>query len=234
MRRLLETQGPVRPPEARNIPLLAIPRSKIEEDPATYQYRIYTNESGLSKDHEIHAKHWDSIVHGDPLIVHERLDSRRFVVDGHHRLSFAKRVGEAGGAPSEMMAYVLKESDGYTAEDAKIIAAFKNISHGNGSIVEAALVLKEARDKAIRPAILPQIDKSKGNLPQAESLSHLSSASIGLVAKGEVPVEMAVDAAKTEDADAVMQHIATEMKKTFAARLLEGRKAANTETNLAM
>ncbi len=221
---LLDMQGPPRPAEPRNIPLLALDPAKIHSDPATYQYRIKINTNGLDKTHTIGSARWDPILHGDPLIVHEHKDGKLFVADGHHRLSFAKQLAEKGEGPKQIMAYVLKESEGYSAEDAKIIAAYKNIARGDGNVVEAALVLKEARSQAVHQELLPAINKTKGNLLAAETLSYLSKESLDLVAGGDVPVPMAVDAAKAEQPDAVMHHLASELKKSFAVRLLESRK----------
>lgn len=232
VRKLLETQGPPRPADARNIPLLALDPTTIEADPATYQFRIYIDQHGLDKNHAIGATRWDPVLHGDPLIVHQRKDGKNFVADGHHRLSFAKALRAKGEGPEQVMAYVLKESEGYTAEDAKIIAAYKNIARGDANVVEAALVLKEAREANVAKEKLPAIDKTKGNLPAAETLSHLAKESLDLVAGGDVPAEMAVDAAKEHQPDAVMHHLAQELKKSFAVRLLESRK--NTSPNLAL
>jgi hypothetical protein len=212
---LLAMQGPPRPISSRSLPLETLNKdaiSLVESDPKTYQFRIHTDTHGIDKTHKITRKHWDAVLDGDPLILHERKDGKRFVADGHHRLSFAKSLIEKGEGPEQLAAYILKESEGYTAQDAKIIAAYKNIARGDGNVVEAALVLKEAREQAVHQELLPALDTSRGNLSDAATLSHLSKDSLAVVGHGEVPVAMAVDAAKTETPDAVVLHIAEILK----------------------
>jgi hypothetical protein len=205
--------------------------ANIKSDPATYQFRSnYDQSSGVTKKGKYEAAQWDPILHGDPLLVHERLDGIVFVADGHHRLELAKRLNNEGKGPGNVATMVLREADGYTPEDVKIIAAYKNISHGKTDPVETARVFKEAYSGKIHTEWLPQLQMDKGNLRLSYTLSGLSDKSLDMVAKGDVPVDMAVEVASrvsdSKSQESVMSVIKEQIQnktnpddKSFASRV---------------
>ncbi len=226
--RLLTLQGPPRPASPRSLPItVLLPEdiARIGSDPHTYQFRRNTNNQGLAAGHIIPRTQWDDVLDGDPLILHEHANGERYVADGHHRLQFAKSLMANAAGPTHMSAYILKESEGYSAQDAKIIAAYKNIARGDANVVEAALVLKESREHGVHRALLPVMDMTRGTLPVAQELSQLSEDSLRLVEEGKVPVAMAVDAVKEYAPDAVVHHLATLLaaRSSFAQRLIDRR-----------
>jgi hypothetical protein len=200
---------------------------KIKTDPATYQFRSnYENDTGVTEKGRYHADKWDPVLHGDPLLLHEKLDGTLYVADGHHRLDLAKHLNAEGHGPGQVAAMVLREADGYTAEDVKIIAAYKNIAHGKNDPIEAAKVFKEAYSGKVHTELLPQLQMDKGNLEVSYKLSKLSDKALDAVAKNEIPIDMAAEvASRVSDAtsqESVMHIISEELHKKPAPPVAEG------------
>lgn len=86
------------------------------------------------------------------FIVYEQADGKRFVVSGHHRLDLIRRNDYDG----EVSTTVLKESDGWTPEQAKAFGARTNILEGGGKPDDYAaffrysnLTEKEAKEQGL-------------------------------------------------------------------------------------
>lgn len=172
----------------------------IEADHKTYQFRRNIDETGITHNYRDEVKQWDPILNNDPLLVHQRKDGHYFVADGHHRLDLAKRLNAEGKGPTKVAVQVLREEDGYSAQDAKIIAAFKNLAHGHADLLEAAQVLRESREPGVHREKLPQLPMGKGNLRDAEALSHLCDEGMKMVESGDIPaVSAAVIAHRVKD-----------------------------------
>jgi ParB-like chromosome segregation protein Spo0J len=184
----------------------------IQADPATYQFRSGGDKkNGVTKKGKYEGKRWDAVLHGDPILVHERVDGSLFVADGHHRLELAKRTNAEGAGPGRIAAQVLREADGYTPEDVRVIAAYKNMQHGHTNVVDAAKVFKEVASGRVNKELLPQLQMDKGNLTLSYRLSKLSDNALTQIASGDVPAEMAAQVAdKLADParqEAVMKNI---------------------------
>ncbi len=189
----------------------------IQADPATYQFRSGGDKkNGVTKQGKYAANKWDPVLHSNPILVHERLDGSVFVADGHHRLELAKRTNAAGTGPGEIAAIVLREADGYTPEDVRVIAAYKNMQHGRADVVDSARVFKEAASGRVQTLLLPQLQMDKGNLTLSYRLSKLSDKALDKVASGDVPADIAARVAdKVADParqEAVMGHIEKALK----------------------
>lgn len=185
--------------------LVLIDPKDILVDAPTYQFRSGGDKNGVTAKGKFHADRWDPVLHGDPILVHERLDGRVFVADGHHRVGLAKELNEKGAGPGKMAALVLREADGYSAKDVKIIAAYKNIAHGKTDVVDTARVFKEAYAGEIDISKLPHLQMDKGNLRMAFTLASLSDTSLDAVAKGEISPEQGEMLAKRAPGDASRQ-----------------------------
>lgn len=183
----------------------------IKTDPATYQFRSGGDKNGVTNKGRYQVKQWDPILHSNPILVHERLDGSVFVADGHHRLDLAKRTNATGAGPGKISAIVLREADGYTPEDVRVIAAYKNIQHGRADVVDTAKVFKEAASGRVNTELLPQLQMDKGNLTLSYRLSKLSDNALAQVANGNVPADIAARVADkvTDPArqEAIMGHI---------------------------
>lgn len=207
-------------------PLIGINPADIKVDAATYQFRSGGDGKGVTHTGRHNVDHWDPILHGDPILLHERKDGSKYVADGHHRVDLAKRLNEQGKGPGNILAMVLSEKQGYSAQDVKIIAAYKNMAHGKCNPVDAARVFKEAESPAVHGGLLPKLDMKKGNLPLSYKLSKLSDKALGSVANGEVPAEMAAQVADRVPGDAARQESVMSILKEklgFADKLKHDR-----------
>jgi hypothetical protein len=68
-----------------------------------------------------------------PIVVWERLNGRKEVISGRHRLDLFKRAGE-----ETIPSTVIKEADGFNAQDAITLDAELNIRDGQGSVNDYA------------------------------------------------------------------------------------------------
>lgn len=201
-------------------PLEMLDPASIKVDANTYQFRSHGDGNGVTEDGRFKADRWDPILHGDPILVHQRLDGSYYVADGHHRLELAKRLNAQGKGPGAISTQVLREADGYTPRDVRVIAAFKNMSHGHADTVDAARVFKEAVNGNVHMELLPQLQMDKGNLKLSYSLSKLSDKALDQVATGQVPVEMAArvveQIASPVMQDNVMEIIGQKLQQRYA------------------
>lgn len=207
-------------------PLEKISLDQIKLYPKEYQFRLNQAESGEVDDHKIKGDHWDPLLHGAPIYVHKRRDAKGeweyAVVDGHHRINFAKRLAAEGKLPNDFKidSFVLEEEKGINTETAKLMLAFKDISHGDVSPVEAALVLKEAKETpGVRENFLPAMQMDKGNLKLAVKFSGLGKQSLDMLASGELPEKIAqhvVENVKDSTRwDSVIAHAVAQLKQDY-------------------
>jgi hypothetical protein len=207
-------------PENKASPLsVIVDPALIHVDAGTYQFRSGGDRQGVTSKGRYTTDHWDPILHGDPLLVHERLDGTLFVADGHHRLELAKRLNAQGRGPGAIAATVLREADGYTPLDVKIIAAYKNMAHGHANPVEAARVFKEALSGKVHTELLPSLQMDKGNLKISYTLSGLSDRALDQVEKDNIPIEVAARiaerAAGAGEQESLMQLIGNKIKQEY-------------------
>jgi hypothetical protein len=163
----------------------------IRVDAVTYQFRHNGDTCGITRSGIYNTERWDPLLHGDPILAHERLDGSVFVADGHHRLDLAKRSNAIGQGPGKIAAIVLREADGYTPEDVRVIAAYRNMAKGRFEPVEGAWVLKEAYSGRIHQEWLPQLPMNTDKLQLSYTLSGLSDNALKRVEKDHIPAEMA-------------------------------------------
>ena len=201
-------------------PLIGIDPESIKVDAATYQFRLGGDANGVTAKGRYKADHWDPILHGDPILLHERLDGTMYVADGHHRVELAKELNAKGVGPGNIMAMVLSEKQGYTAKDAKIIAAYKNIAHGQTDAVEVAKVFKEANSGDVHKEFLPHLQMDKGNLRMAYTMSKLSDKVLDQVAAEKIEPKIAEKLAELVPDDpkrqeSVMQIISQKLHQNY-------------------
>ena len=202
------------------LPLIMLDPMIVQSDPAAYQFRLGAASTGEVASHAITDTEWNPLKHGAPLLVHQRTSGEYFVVDGHHRLAFAKRLAAEGKAPPHLAAYVLEESQGISVKDAKLMAAFADISRGKTNVGDAAAAIKEAgeNDPALHKEKLMELPPI-GNIPQAYKLASLSYGSLAKISGGEVPAEaasMVVDTVKDpEKRERVIGIISAKMKQDY-------------------
>lgn len=147
---------------------------KIGVDADLMQFKTGGDQFGVTERLQ-GVKEWNPERAGMTL-VYEYADGRQIIADGHQRLGLAKRLA-AEGQDIEMPAYILREADGITPEQARARAAFKNIAEGTGSAADAAKVL---RDLGVTAADLNLPPKS-ALVRDAEGLQNLNDDVFGMV-----------------------------------------------------
>lgn len=93
-----------------------------------------------------------------PIVLWERSDGRKEVITGRHRLDLARRTGE-----KSIPAQIVKESDGFTKEQAMTFDAEANIRDGQGSVSDYVNYFRNTdvtREEASRRGLLAR-DKGR-------------------------------------------------------------------------
>lgn len=145
-------------------------------DAQAYQYKGNADAEGVTERLR-DVREWDPTASGK-VFVHERLDGKRYIADGHQRLGLAKRL-QAEGQDVALDAFVFREKDGWTIADLRALAAKKNMQEGSGTALDAARVLRD------RPDLLDDAMPISGDMmKRAVALSRLSPDAFGLVING--------------------------------------------------
>jgi hypothetical protein len=181
---------------------------EIRSDPARLQFRSRGDANGVTETHR-QSGDYDPLLHGAPILLWEDKDGNGYVVDGHHRLDFVKQLRAKGEGPEEIPARIIRERDGYTAEDAKILGAYLNLmQEREPDLKDAARVFHEVMHENVHTDLLPSLTL-KGNLPVAYAAGSLGAQAFRAVENGEVPVQIGALIAERshcpEEQHAVMQ-----------------------------
>lgn len=154
---------------------------ELGTDAKAFQYKGNSDESGVT-DRLKGIEAWDDLASGK-IVVYERADGKRFIVDGHQRLGLAKKLLAEGHETSiELNGTLLRESDGWTVEQARARAAKKNIQEGSGDPLDTARILRdypEMWDKSL--------PVTRGALKQAKGLAELSDEAWGMMLNNVIP-----------------------------------------------
>lgn len=132
------SQSPASPPEpsspatgAMRADVWLVPPEKIEARPDLFQWRTLPRQSGLEN-----AKHWNKDAAGELLLWKNPEDGKTYLVDGHHRLALAKRLGVG-----KVKARYLDASD---IKSARIAGAIINIAQGNAEPLDVAKFFRDS------------------------------------------------------------------------------------------
>jgi len=104
-----------------------LPIRLLEVDPGRFQFKSDFDDSGVIPEERLAGEYVE--IGTGRLIIWQDRSLVYWVVDGHHRLDLAKRVGK-GDLPVQ----ILHEVDGWTVERAIAAAAHANIRNGSGKI----------------------------------------------------------------------------------------------------
>lgn len=165
--------------------LARVNASQINVDAETFQFKSGGDAFGVT-DRLAHVDKWQPGFSGR-VILWESEDGKLFVADGHQRTGLARRIGAKEGRDIGLNAYVLRERDGISAQDARTFAALKNIADDSGTITDMAKVLRDAGPDALRAAGVPRSAKVR----HAEGVARLSPEAFGAVINKVVPEEYA-------------------------------------------
>jgi len=150
-------------------------------DAKRFQFKAEGDEFGVTKRLK-DVKKWDEIKAG--VVVLWQDDGKFFVADGHQRIGLAKRLSSTD-PDIKINAFVLRQADGVTDVDARIIAASKNIAEGTGSALDAAKVLRGATGFELN------LPPSSVLVRQAQNLSRVSDDAFGMIVNEIVPANYA-------------------------------------------
>lgn len=165
--------------------LIDIDPLTLKTDARTFQFKTGADTEGVTgalKD----VNQFDRRLAGVTL-VWERADGAQFIADGHQRLGLAKRAIAAGQDQAEVRlnGFVLRETDGITATDARRIAAVKNMAEGSGSPLDAAKILRDVGK--FGETLLPPLPPRSTLVRQARGLAQLDEEAFLAVVNGVVP-----------------------------------------------
>lgn len=120
---------------------------KVHFDPDRFQYKLAAQGSHGVTDALGDVEKWDSVMAGSISLWRDPANGKTYVVNGHHRLDLAKRLG-VGKIKGQLI-------DAPDAKTARGMGALVNIAEGRGTATDAA---KFFRDTGITPEAL----KSRG------------------------------------------------------------------------
>lgn len=149
----------------------------IGTDPATFQYKAGGDAAGVT-DRLKGVTDWHPERAGTS-IVYEYADGRRVIADGHQRLGLAQRLA-AEGKPIHQPALILKQTDGVTPQEARTVAALKNIAEGSGTAIDAAKVLRDTTQTPQQLGLPP----NSSIVRDAMGMRSLSDVAFGMVVNG--------------------------------------------------
>src|SRR5690606_4951558 len=113
------------------------PISEIRVDPKRFQFKLDTDpETGAGAELKS-VKKFDPVLAGVIQVWRDPADGQVYVVNGHHRLELARRLGE-----KEILVRFIDARD---AGEARLIGAMTNIAEGRGTAIDAAKIFREQR-----------------------------------------------------------------------------------------
>ena len=169
--------------EGQDIPLMQFSPADIGVDAALMQFKSGGDQFGVTERLQ-GVQQWDPMAAG-VVTVWEANDGRRLIADGHQRLGLAKRILAADPAqPVTMNAFVLREADGFTAVDARVLTALKNIGEGTGSAIDAAKVF---RDVGLDEGVLSRLPPKSALVRDGKALARLSPEAFGAAINEVIP-----------------------------------------------
>lgn len=205
MKERLFTQAPFQRPEG----IVRMPVAEITADPQRFQFKQLGTQgvSGELKG----VTHFNEQLAGVVSVWRDPADGRVYVVNGHHRLELAKRLGK-----DQLNVQFI---DAPTAEAARAEGAFINIAEGRGTATDVAKFL---RDLHATPADLEARGISlKGDLSRdGLALSKLAPDVFDQVATAQVPQGWGVAIGQMLD-DPVLQREALKAVRGSGKRLTQ-------------
>lgn len=161
--------------------------SDIEVRPDIFQFKAQDEESGVNLQEKLQGK-YDKNLAGTIGVWKDTQGElgekgKVYVVDGHHRMEFAKRNGEV-----DMNVFYI---DAPTAKDARVIGAKANIAQGRGTSVDAAKVYKEAT-----PEQLEGFKPTSRVAKEGAELAKLEDSIFNLVVQGKLEIPTAIAISK--------------------------------------
>ena len=128
------------PPQAEGSPLggvvAQLPPSELSTDPERFQFKQDAIGKGGVTDKFKDTTQWNSDNSGILSVWKDPADGKTYVVNGHHRLEMANRLG----APTVTVRYL----DAANAAEARMKGALINIAEDQGTSIDAAKVFRDS------------------------------------------------------------------------------------------
>lgn len=159
---------------------------EVQADPARFQSRPDAGEEGVT-DTLAEVTTWDQAKAGQTIMYEDR-NGRVFAVDGHQRRALSRRLIQSGGAEgARLEGRLFRQSDGWSPDDVRVVAAVTNIREASGTVLDAARVLRET-PSIINDRTLPFAGDF---MDVARALARLESEAFAVVDDGAVPMRNA-------------------------------------------
>ena len=153
---------------------------ELTVDADRFQFKSGADEQGIS-DRLQGVNNWDPVKAGLSLVWQDK-DGDHFIVDGHQRYGLAQRINATDPAQDPRLnAIVVREVDGVSDVEARVMAASKNIAEGTGTAIDAAKVLRD------RPDLIADLPPRSELVRQARGLANLSDEPFGAIVNQVVP-----------------------------------------------
>lgn len=160
--------------------------ASIKVDAQRFQFKSGGDEAGVT-DRLQGVKTWDPRLAGTVMVWRDDA-GQDWIADGHQRLGLAQRMVSQGQDVPGINAFVLNSADGISAEQARTIAAAKNIAEGTGTSIDAAKVI---RDAAQNGTPLPELPPRSALVRDGTALAKLSPQAFGMAVNEVVPPNQA-------------------------------------------
>lgn len=181
----------------------------IAIDAKTFQFKTGGDEFGML-DTLKGVERWEPMK-SNVALVFEDTNGKLFIADGHQRLNLAKRLKKKGQDP-KIVAYRVKEEDGFTPAIARAAAARKNLSEGSADPFDAARALQ------IDKNALENFPTQSALARYANGLAQLDPNVFRLAENSEVP---------SAYSSLIGQYISGQQEQLSVLKLLERTKPTN-------
>lgn len=153
---------------------------QVDVDAARFQFK-QSGDEGLT-DRLSGVQAWDRTAAGRSILF-EDAEGRVVIADGHQRRGLARRLIQSGQDLSPRLdGFLMRERDGWSPGDVRVVAALKNLREDFGSLLDAARVLREA-PRLANDRSLPITGDFMAN---ARDLARLSEEAFGAVSSGVI------------------------------------------------
>lgn len=129
------------PTPGKSAGLFLFDATSLGVDAERFQFKAGGDQEGVTNRLK-GVKRWDP-AKANQLMVWQSAEGELFVVDGHQRSGLARRLVEQGLEQEiKIPGLLYRETDGFTPEKMRALAAGKNLAEGSGTLLDAAKVLK--------------------------------------------------------------------------------------------
>ncbi len=160
--------------------MFSVNARNVNIDAKRFQFKEGGDEYGVTERLQ-GVTEWDPVKAGT-VIFWEDSAGKMFVADGHQRVGLARRIqAQKPDQDIDIIGYKLRETDGVSAEKARVIAAMANIAQGTGTVIDAAKVLR------LEPGRISELPPKSVLVTQARDLVNLSNQAFGAIVNEVIP-----------------------------------------------